>query len=247
MGTVHVLEAVRNTPSVRAVVVVTSDKCYENREWFWGYREEDALGGHDPYSSSKACAELVTAAYRHSFFSKEGTACIASARAGNVIGGGDWSEDRLVPDIVRGITSNQRILIRRPEAVRPWQHVLEPVRGYLMLAQHLWESRDFAEAWNFGPRDEDVITVADLTKHVISKWGKGELKIQPDPQSPHEAQSLRLNTTKPHTRLGWKSVLDIDRALSWTVDWYRAFYDDPTSASRLTAEQIDLFAEAASL
>jgi CDP-glucose 4,6-dehydratase len=247
MGTVHLLEAVRNTPSVRSVVVVTSDKCYENREWFWGYREEDSLGGHDPYSSSKACAELVTAAYRESFFGKDGSPGVATARAGNVIGGGDWSEDRIVPDIVRGITTSQSVIIRRPDSVRPWQHVLEPLRGYLMLAQHLWESRNYAEPWNFGPRDEDAITVGDLAKHVISKWGKGELKIQPDPHAPHEAQFLRLNTSKARTRLGWKPVLDIDRALSWTVDWYRKFYEDPTSASALTAEQIDLFAEAASL
>ncbi len=247
MGTAHVLEAIRNTPSVRAVVVVTSDKAYENREWFWGYREEDALGGHDPYSSSKACAELVTAAYRQSFFNPENGARVATARAGNVIGGGDWSEDRLVPDIVRGIIANQPIVIRRPDSVRPWQHVLEPVRGYLMLAQHLWENRDFAEAWNFGPRDEDAISVGDLAKHTIAKWGKGELQIQPKKNAPHEAQFLRLNTNKARTRLGWQPILNIDQALSWTVDWYRKFYDDANSASSILAEQIELFSEAASL
>jgi len=247
MGTAHVLEAVRHTPSVRAVVVVTSDKTYENREWFWGYREEDTLGGRDPYSSSKACAELVTAAYRQSFFTQERSARIATARAGNVIGGGDWSQDRLVPDIVRGITANQPVIIRNPDSIRPWQHVLEPLHGYLTLAQKLWENCDFAGAWNFGPRDQDAISVGDLAKHVITKWGKGELKIQRDPQAPHEAQVLRLNTSKSHTRLGWRPVLELDRALTWTVDWYRKFYDDPASVAALTAEQIDLFSEAASL
>ena len=247
MGTVHLLEAIRQTASVRAAVVVTSDKVYENREWFWGYREEDALGGRDPYSSSKACAELVTSAYRQSFFAAGNGASVASARAGNVIGGGDWSEDRLVPDIVRGIASDQPIIIRQPDSVRPWQHVLEPVRGYLMLARQLWEDRDFAEAWNFGPQDQDAISVGDLAKHMIAKWGKGELKIQPEKNAPHEAQLLRLNTTKARTRLGWRPVLDIDQALSWTADWYRKFYDEPSSASSMVAEQIELFSEAASV
>src|SRR2546430_5089898 len=158
MGTVHVLEAARHTASVRALVVVTSDKCYDNREWFWGYREADAMGGHDPYSSSKGAAELVTAGYRKSFFSQNGSAGVGSARAGNVIGGGDWSEDRLVPDIVRAIYSGEPVVIRRPQSVRPWQHVLEPVRGYLVLAKRLFEGgRACADGWNFGPRDEDAI------------------------------------------------------------------------------------------
>jgi CDP-glucose 4,6-dehydratase len=245
MGTVHVLEAVRNTPSVRSVVVVTSDKCYENREWFWGYREEDALGGPDPYSSSKGCAELVTAAYRQSFFDKEDSAAIATARAGNVIGGGDWSEDRLIPDIVRGVVANQPIVIRRPDSVRPWQHVLEPVHGYLLLAQRLWDDRAYAEPWNFGPREEDAIPVGEIAKHMVSAWGKGELRIQPDPDAPHEAHFLRLNTTKARTRLQWQSVLSLDQAVSWTADWYRKFADDPASASTITAEQIRRYAEAA--
>src|SRR5205814_54430 len=188
MGTVHVLEAARHTASVRAVVVVTSDKCYENREWFWGYREEDALGGHDPYSSSKGAAELVTAAYGRSFFSQNGSAAVASARAGNVFGGGDWSEDRLVPDIVRGIASGEPIVIRRPDSVRPWQHVLEPLRGYLMLAQRACEEREkFGGPWNFGPNDEDAISVAELANRIVTRWGKGKLNIQPDPAAPHEA------------------------------------------------------------
>jgi CDP-glucose 4,6-dehydratase len=241
MGTVHILEAVRNTPSVRSVVVVTSDKCYENREWFWGYREEDALGGHDPYSSSKGCAELVTAAYRQSFFAKEGTPSVATARAGNVIGGGDWSEDRLVPDIVRGISSNQPILIRRPDSVRPWQYVLEPIRGYLMLAQRLWDSHEYAEPWNFGPREEDAIPVGELAKRLVSDWGKGNLRVQLDPEAPHEAQHLRLNSTKARVRLAWQPVLNLDQALSWTADWYRKFDSDSASASTTTAAQIQQY------
>ena len=245
MGTVHVLEAVRHTPSVRAVVVITSDKCYENREWFWGYREEDALGGSDPYSSSKACAELVTAAYRQSFFQKPGTAAVATARAGNVIGGGDWSEDRLVPDMVRGITSRQPIVIRRPDSVRPWQHVLEPIRGYMLLAQTLWEKRESAEAWNFGPRDQDAVSVAELARRFITAWGAGELRVQPDPDAPHEAQSLRLNTSKARSRLGWNPVLDLNHAVAWTAEWYRSYEADPTSAVSVTAQQIQKYSEEA--
>jgi CDP-glucose 4,6-dehydratase len=243
MGTVHVLEAVRQTPSVRAVVVVTSDKCYENREWFWEYREEDALGGYDPYSSSKACAELLTAAYRQSFFSHEGTAAVATARAGNVIGGGDWSEDRLAPDIVRGIASNQPINIRRPNSVRPWQHVLEPVRGYLLLAERLWDSREYAEPWNFGPREQDAVPVADVAQRLISAWGKGELRIQPDPDAPHEAQYLRLNASKARTRSGWEPQLALEQALHGTSDWYQAYYNDAASAAAKTAEQIQRYSE----
>lgn len=244
MGTVHVLEAVRNTPSVRAVVIVTSDKCYENREWFWGYREEDALGGADPYSSSKACAELVTAAYRQSFFSAEGTAAVATARAGNVIGGGDWCADRLVPDIVRGIAGNQPIVIRRPDSVRPWQHVLEPVRGYLLLAERLWDNREYAEAWNFGPRQADAVTVREVAQRLVSTWGKGELHIQPDPSAPHEAQYLRLNTGKACNRLAWRPLLDLKQSLEWTAQWYRSYYDEPRSAGPRTAEQIQRYSEA---
>lgn len=243
MGTAHVLEAVRKTPSVRSVVVVTSDKCYENREWFWGYREEDALGGSDPYSSSKACAELVTAAYRNSFLQSENAAAVATVRAGNVIGGGDWSEDRLVPDLVRGITTNQPVIIRRPHSVRPWQHVLEPVRGYMLLAQRLWESREYAEPWNFGPRDEDAIPVGELSERFVGVWGEGEVKIQPEANAPHEAQYLRLNTMKAQRRLCWKPVLDLNRALSWTADWYRTYYEDAASAAGVTAEQIRKYSE----
>jgi CDP-glucose 4,6-dehydratase len=248
MGTVHVLEAARQTPSVRSVVVVTSDKCYENRESDRGFREEDAMGGADPYSSSKGAAELVTAAYRRSFFAGTSTAAIASARAGNVVGGGDWAEDRLVPDIVRGISSSRQILIRRPDSVRPWQHVLEPVRGYLLLAQRLFQQgHEYAEAWNFGPREQDAVTVVELASRIISHWGKGELKIKPDPGDPHEARLLRLDCEKASRRLGWSPVLTLQQTLAWTIDWYRRFYDDPVSAKSFTRKQVEEYMKAAGL
>ncbi|HZQ70586.1 MAG TPA: CDP-glucose 4,6-dehydratase [Terriglobales bacterium] len=246
MGTVHVLDAVRQTPAVRALVVVTSDKAYENREWFWPYREEDVMGGHDPYSSSKGCAELVSAAYRNSFFSGPDTARIATARAGNVIGGGDWSEDRLVPDLVRGISSGKPVVIRRPDSIRPWQHVLEPLRGYLLLAQRLHASgSEYAEAWNFGPREADAISVGELAARFVSTWNSGELKIEPDPSAPHEAQFLRLSTAKARARLDWKPALDLDRAIAWTTKWYQAYYRDPGSAAANTQEQIQHYSQVA--
>ena len=242
MGTVHVLEAARHIKSVRAIVVVTSDKCYENREWIWGYRESDPVGGHDPYSSSKGAAELVVAGYRKSFFSANGSASLASARAGNVIGGGDWSEDRLVPDIVRGIASGQPIVIRRPDSIRPWQHVLEPLRGYLLLAQRLYESgRAFAEPWNFGPRDEDAIPVSNLAERIVGLWGKGALKIEPEPGAVHEATFLRLSCEKAATQLGWRPVLTIDDALDWTVEWYRNYYTNAANACSNTKSQIERY------
>lgn len=242
MGTVHVLEAVRNSPSVRAAVVITSDKAYENREWFWPYREEDALGGHDPYSSSKGCAELVCAAYRSSFFSRPNTARVATARAGNVIGGGDWSEDRLVPDIVRGIANGNPIVIRRPDSIRPWQHVLEPLRGYLVLAQRLCEGGcEYAQAWNFGPRDEDSVSVGELARHVVASWKRGELKIERDPEAPHEAQFLRLSTGKARSRLDWQPALHLSQAIECTVDWYESYYRNPETAAAKTREQIQKY------
>jgi len=242
MGTVHVLEEARYARSLHAMIVVTSDKCYEDSESSRGYREDDAMGGHDPYSSSKGCAELATAAYRRSFYNQHGSAGVATARAGNVIGGGDWSEDRLVPDIVRGITEEQTIVIRRPDAVRPWQHVLEPLCGYLLLAKRLWEDRQgYAEAWNFGPREKDAIPVGELAKKVTALWGKGALAFQPDPAAPHETQSLKLNTMKARSRLGWKPALRLEQALEWSVEWYRAYYEQPQSARNLTEKQIESY------
>ncbi len=242
MGTVNVLEAARRTDSVRAVVIVTSDKCYENHGGSGAYTESDCMGGHDPYSSSKGAAELVAAAYRRSFFSGPSAAAVASARAGNVIGGGDWAEDRLVPDIVRGIIADKPVVIRRPESVRPWQHVLEPVGGYLVLAQRLYEQgQPFAEAWNFGPRAADAVAVTHVAHELTARWGKGELTVQRDPTAPHEAAALRLNCDKARERLAWTPTLTLEQAIGWTVDWYRAYHDDPRSAAASTTTQIQRY------
>jgi len=240
MGTVHVLEAVRRARSVRVVVVISSDKCYENREWVWGYRETDPIGGRDPYSSSKACVELVTAAYRRSFFAQaDASATIASARAGNVIGGGDWADDRLVPDIVRGIATGQAIALRNPGALRPWQHVLEPVRGYLTLAQRLWASDSaYAEPWNFGPAGDGAMSVSELARRVIATWGKGELVVKNDGEQPPESQDLRLDSSKARLRLGWQTILSADESVQLTVDWYRSYLDNPECAPQVTARQL---------
>lgn len=240
MGTVHVLEACRKVASVRSVVVVTSDKCYENREWIWGYREDEAMGGHDPYSSSKGCAELVTAAYRRSFF--ENGAAVASARAGNVIGGGDFSEDRLVPDMVRGAFSGEPIVIRNPVSIRPWQHVLEPLRGYLELARKLSEApAGFAEGFNFGPSEEDAIQVGELAERFIRFLGRGKLEImQPELSTgPHEARYLKLDTSKARARLGWTPRLDIGEALALTAQWYKAWMEDPRRSRGELDAQLD--------
>ena len=242
MGTAHVLEAARLAASVRAVVVVTSDKCYENRESGRAYVEADPMGGHDPYSSSKGCAELVTAAYRHSFF-KEGKAAIASARAGNVIGGGDWSQDRLIPDIYRAAAARQPVRIRNPKAVRPWQHVLEPLAGYLLLAERLHtEGPQLAEAWNFGPDKTDSRPVAEVVDRVVKLWGDG-LRWEADPGShPHEAILLRLDSAKARKHLAWQPRLPLDEALAWTVDWYKAFLGRQ-DVRRVSLAQIARYAE----
>lgn len=219
MGTVHLLEALRQVGSVRAIVNVTTDKCYENKEWVWGYREDESMGGFDPYSSSKGCSELVTAAYRNSFF-KDQNIAIASARAGNVIGGGDWAQDRLIPDILRAFELNQPVIIRNPSAVRPWQHVLEPLSGYLMLAQKLWvEPENFSQAWNFGPRDEDVKPVQWIVENLASKWGEGaEWKLD-EQEHPHEAGYLKLDISKATCLLGWRPRWSLGVALESIVSW----------------------------
>ncbi len=228
MGTVHVLEAIRKTPSVRAVVCVTTDKCYQNQEWIWPYRETDPLGGHDPYASSKACAEILSAAYRSSFFPSERLqehhVGVATARAGNVIGGGDWSEDRLIPDLVRGFSSGQPVLIRRPNAIRPWQHVLDPLHGYMMLAQELLaEHARFASAYNFGPSDEDVWPVERIATKLVQLWGNGASWIRDSVPGVHEDHILRLDASKARVELGWEPRLKIEAALEWTMEWYRAW------------------------
>ena len=226
MGTAHVLDAVRVTDSVKAVVVVTSDKCYDNKEWQWGYRENEAMGGLDPYSSSKGCAELVSAAYRASYFSDPAAgenAAVATARAGNVIGGGDWAADRLVPDIVRAFENKQPVVIRNPQAVRPWQHVLEPLRGYLMLAEALTtKGSAFAEAWNFGPADSDARPVEWIVKTLSDCWGDQPGWRIDDSAHPHEAQTLRLDCTKAHARLAWHARWPLERALLEIVAWHAA-------------------------
>ncbi|HET7883079.1 MAG TPA: CDP-glucose 4,6-dehydratase [Acetobacteraceae bacterium] len=218
MGTVHVLEAVRSVSTVRSVVVVTSDKCYENREWPWAYRETEAMGGRDPYSSSKGCAELVTAAYRRSFLSGIG---MATVRAGNVIGGGDWAEDRLLPDCMRALADGRPIALRNPHAVRPWQHVLEPLCGYLMLAERLADDpAAFSGAWNFGPADQDAKPVAWIADRVVAQWGNGATWSVSCGNAPHEANVLKVDASKACLSLGWEPRLKLEAAVAWTVDWY---------------------------
>jgi CDP-glucose 4,6-dehydratase len=224
MGTVHLLEAARQAPSVRAIVVVTSDKCYENVGWVWGYRETDRLGGYDPYSNSKGCCELVTAAYRNSFFSAQGCARVASARAGNVIGGGDWARDRLVPDAMRAFTAGEALRIRNPHSVRPWQHVLDPVLGYLLLAERLiTQAVPLDEAWNFGPSSASEVPVGTIVNGLVRRWGEGARWEKDCSEQPHEAAYLKLDCSKAQAGLGWRALLDLDKTLQLTVDWYRAF------------------------
>lgn len=243
MGTVNLLEAIRQVCSVRAIVVITSDKCYENKEWVWGYREIDPMGGDDPYASSKGCAELIAASYRKSFFNpaefdQHGVA-FASARAGNVIGGGDWAEDRLVPDVMKAFLQRQAVQIRNPYAYRPWQYILEPLRGYLLLAERLYtQGPMYAEAWNFGPAENDVRPVIWLVERLAQSWGIGA-GWELDPKAhPHEAHLLKLDCSKSMSRLGWKPQLNLEQALEWTVAWYKTFQKDPSSLKEMTESQI---------
>jgi len=226
MGTVHLLEAVRRVRDVRACVNVTSDKCYENREWVWGYRENEPMGGYDPYSSSKGCAELVTAAYRTSFFNSPAATdsmSLASVRAGNVVGGGDWAEDRLIPDMVRAFMGGKPAVIRNPDAIRPWQHVLEPLSGYLVLAQRLWsEGSSYAEAWNFGSDEHDAKPVRWVANKLAAMWGDGAGWKVDEKRQPHEAHYLKLDSSKAKERLGWRRILKLEQALRLTVEWYQA-------------------------
>ena len=240
MGTANLLEAVRSIPSVRSVVIVTSDKCYENREWNRGYTEEDAMGGHDPYSSSKGCSELVTSAYRNSFFSADDTpAFIASGRAGNVIGGGDWAPDRIVPDTMLAFMRGESVQIRNPNAVRPWQHVLEPLHGYLLLAERLFKKgQAFAEGWNFGPNDESSVPVGQIVNQMENIWGGNvSSEININPNAVHEATLLRLDCTKATEQLDWHPKLTLIPTLEWTVEWYRQLHQGADMRT-VTLEQI---------
>lgn len=245
MGTANVLEAVRRSGSARVIVVITTDKCYENHESVSGYTENDRLGGHDPYSASKAAAEIVAAAYRYSFFpaqefAKHGVA-LATARAGNVIGGGDWSEDRLIPDMVRAFSSNRPVVIRNPQAVRPWQHVLEPVAAYVHLAERLWDVHgDFASAWNFGPEFSDTLSVGEIVKTFAELWGNGATWDFDSTLQPHETGMLRLDCSKAARELGWTPRLNIRQALSITAEWYQEFLRG-TDMLRFTNQQVDSY------
>jgi len=245
VGTVHVLEAARMNAGVRSLVNVTSDKCYDNREWVWAYRECDPLGGRDPYSSSKGCAELVTAAYRDSFFSGFGNEiAVASARAGNVIGGGDWAEDRLVPDLVRAIQRKEPLVVRNPNAIRPWQHVLEPVSGYLLLAERLWEEGPrYAQAWNFGPNIDDTKPVRWIVEQLTQFWGEGARWTIDASPHPHEAQNLTLDSSKARALLGWRPRWTIDKAMTSVVEWYKAYWDNQ-SMRPIAINQITAYSEA---
>ena len=240
MGTVHVLDAIRQVESVRSAVVVTSDKCYENRESpLWGFRETDPMGGLDPYSNSKGCAELVVSSYQRSFFADASRPIgVGSARAGNVIGGGDWADDRLIPDVVRAFSDGEPVHIRNPRAVRPWQHVLEPLRGYLTLAQALWEEPDrFAGGWNFGPDDADAQPVGAIVDRLMSMWGDGAEAVSAPGPHPHEASFLRLDCAKARSLLGWTPRLPLSEALRWTVEWYKSV-DAGSDPRTLTLDQI---------
>lgn len=240
LGTAHLLEAIRSSPSVSAVINVTTDKCYENREWCWGYRENEPLGGHDPYSASKACSELLTASYRKSFFdlTKIG---LATARAGNVIGGGDWSKDRLIPDIIINSQNNKATQIRNPKATRPWQHVLEPLSGYMMLAERLYNGPNhYSEAWNFGPEDADAQQVGWIANKVCALLGNDARWTTDEKLHVHEAKWLKLDVSKAKQQLGWQPKWTIAEALRHTVEWYTEFASDG-NMSEFTDSQIDLY------
>ncbi len=241
MGTVHVLESARHTPSVKAIVNVTTDKCYENREWVWGYREDEPMGGHDPYSNSKGCSELVTSAYRRSFFHEQAGPALASARAGNVIGGGDWAEDRLVPDMLNAFDAGREVVIRNPHATRPWQHVLEPLSGYLTLAEHLHaQGQAYAEGFNFGPNEEDARPVQWIVEKLVAAWGDGAGWSLDGGRHPHEAGFLKLDISKARQRLRWHPRWSLETALGKIVDWHQAFQRGE-SAKGLCLAQIDQY------
>jgi len=244
MGTLKVLEACRKTDSVKAIVNITSDKAYENKEWIWGYRENDPMGGYDPYSSSKGCAELLASSYRNSYFNlnDHGTkhnTLLASCRAGNVIGGGDWAQDRLITDIMVAVSKSQKVQIRNPYATRPWQHVLEPLSGYLHVGQKLLEGKkEFAEGWNFGPSDEGSISVEEVVKYIQKYWDKIEYELNLSEKHPHEANLLKLDCSKAHIRLKWTDIWDSQMTFKKMTSWYKSYYED---SKVLTSEDLDSY------
>jgi len=231
MGTANMLNACRPVESVKAIVNITTDKCYENREWVWGYREIDPMGGHDPYSASKGCAELVTSSFRNSFFNpekygKDHHVLLSSVRAGNVIGGGDWSDDRLIPDIMKAVSKNEEVVIRSPKSTRPWQHVLDPLSGYLQVGQNLLEGKkEFSGAWNFGPSDEGSITVLEVVQNIKKSWDKIKYRVETHGDNLHEANLLKLDCSKAHMELRWKSIWDSEKTFEATTAWYKEYYE----------------------
>lgn len=244
MGTINIMEAIRFTPSVKVGIMITTDKCYENKEQIWGYRENEPMGGYDPYSSSKGCCELAISSWRRSFFNPNDYAkhgkSIASVRAGNVIGGGDWATDRIIPDCIRALEANCPIDIRNPKAVRPWQHVLEPLGGYMLLAQKMWnEPTVYCEGWNFGPRMESVTSVWDIASKIIKNYGSGELRDLSDPNALHEAKLLMLDITKAQIKLDWQPRMNIDRCIELVVDWYKRYKSE--DVYKLCVEQINKY------
>lgn len=244
IGSVHLLEAVRRTDSVRSLVYITSDKCYDNVEWVWGYRENDRLGGHDPYSSSKAAAELVFAAYAKSYFASRQNLGAATARAGNVIGGGDWAANRLVPDCIRAVASSSPVVLRNPQSTRPWQHVLEPISGYLLLAARLHEEPGkYAGSWNFGPTTDEVRTVHEVACAILKHLGRGRVELAGSQQNHHEARLLQLNCDKAHQLLGWYPRWHVDKTLAATAEWYKAILDGADAGCITRAQLREYFPE----
>jgi CDP-glucose 4,6-dehydratase len=240
MGTVNLLDVIRHMDGVKAVVNVTTDKCYENKEWLWAYRENEPMGGHDPYSSSKACSELVTRAFSKSYYSSSTTA-LASARAGNVVGGGDWSNDRLIPDILLAFQENRPVVIRNPKSTRPWQHVLEPIHGYLLLAEKLYnDGQQFSTAWNFGPKDEDSKSVEWILDEMVSRWGDGAKWVNDSNDNPHEASYLKLDISKASIGLGWEPKWGLHKTLSHIVSWHKDWLSG-IPARELCIDQINEF------
>lgn len=239
MGTVHVLEACRQSTSLQAAVMITTDKCYENKEWVWAYRENEPMGGYDPYSNSKGCSELVISAYRQSYFGDHGhPAAIASARAGNVIGGGDWAADRLIPDFMQAILENKPVIIRSPSSIRPWQHVLEPLNGYLTLAENLTKDKEkYSQGWNFGPNQSDAKEVQWIINHISKLWGEGAEWQLDKKIHPHEATYLKLDCSKAHDLLRWEPKLSLSTTLEWIVEWYKQYQGD-SDMRKVTLQEI---------